>query len=312
MEMHQVRYFLSLVEELNFSKAAAKCNVSQPAFSRAIKALEEEFGGLLFHREGRFTHLSELGHMVKPHLDHVARQSLEAKQRAKDFASLKKMVLKLGVMTTIAPDQFIDLIGAVRARHPDIELQMIDSGSKDLETRLLAGDLEVAIYALPGDDSEDRTHVVPLFQEQMVIVVHPTHRLANQAAIRVKDINGESYIHRNHCEFAGYADGILAAQGVTVKPAYWSDSEDWTLAMIAAGLGFGFMPKNSVNHLGVVALPVIEPEFWRQVNLVTVRGRPHSPAVGALVRETIRKKWFEGPAMAAHAISSDSRPVVQL
>jgi DNA-binding transcriptional LysR family regulator len=90
MEMHQVRYFLSLAEELNFSKAAAKCNVSQPAFSRAIKALEDEFGGLLFHREGRFTHLSELGQMVKPHLEQVFHETNEAKQRAKDFAGQKK------------------------------------------------------------------------------------------------------------------------------------------------------------------------------------------------------------------------------
>jgi len=102
IEMHQVRYFLSLAEELNFSRAATKCNVSQPAFSRAIKALKEEFGGLLFHREGRFTHLSELGQMVKPHLDHVFRESNEAKQRAKDFAGLRKLVLKPRVAKTIA------------------------------------------------------------------------------------------------------------------------------------------------------------------------------------------------------------------
>jgi DNA-binding transcriptional LysR family regulator len=306
MEMHQVRYFLSLAEELNFSRAAAKCNVSQPAFSRAIKALEEEFGGLLFHREGRFTHLSELGQMVRPHLEHVFRASHEAKEAAKDFAGLKKMVLKLGIMTTIAPDQFVDLIAAIRARHPDIELQMIDANSQDLQTRLLEGDLEVAIYALPGNEPEERTHVVPLFREQMVIAVHPSNRLASQSAIRVRDLDGESYIHRNHCEFAGYADGILREQGVTVKPAYWSDSADWTLAMIAAGLGFGFLPRNSVNHPGVVALPVVEPEFWRQVNFVTVRGRPHSPAVGALVRETMRKKWFGNSAIAAESAAHAS------
>lgn len=228
----------------------------------AIEALGEEFGGLLFHREGRFTHLSELGQMMRPHLEHVFRASHEAKEAANDFAGLKKMVLKLGIMTTIAPDQFVDLIAAIRARHPDIELQMIDANSQDLQTRLLEGDLEVAIYALPGNEPEERTHVVPLFREQMVIAVHPSNRLASQSAIRI-----------------------------TVKPAYWSDSENWTLAMIAAGLGFGFLPRNSVNHPGVVALPVVEPEFWRRVNFVTVRGRPHSPAVGALVRETMRKRW---------------------
>ncbi len=68
--------------------------------------------------------------------------------------------------------------------------------------------------------------------------------------------------------------------------------------MIAAGLGFGFMPEYSIPQSGVVARPLIEPEFWREVNLVTVRGRPHSPAVGAFVREAMRTQWLGQPALA--------------
>ena len=133
------------------------------------------------------------------------------------------------------------------------------------------------------------------------MAVHPGHRLANQSAVRVREMNGENYIHRNNCEFAGYADGILAQQGVTCTPSYWSDRDDWTLAMVAAGLGFGFLPANSARHPGVVALPIIEPEFWRDV-IFRVRGRPHSPAVGALVREATRKKWFGQQAIGLRGL----------
>jgi Transcriptional regulator len=112
-------------------------------------------------------------------------------------------------------------------------------------------------------------------------------------------MNGESYIHRTNCEFAGYADGILAAKGVTCTPAYWSDRDDWTMAMVAAGLGFAFMPANAVKHPGVVGIPLVDPEFWRQVELVTVRGRRYSPGMGALVREAMRKSWFGERALAA-------------
>jgi DNA-binding transcriptional LysR family regulator len=62
--------------------------------------------------------------------------------------------------------------------------------------------------------------------------------------------------------------------------------------MCAAGMGFGFLPEFCINHPGVVSRPLIEPEFWREVNIVTVRGRPHSPAVGALVREAMRNSWM--------------------
>ena len=78
-------------------------------------------------------------------------------------------------------------------------------------------------------------------------------------------MNGEDYIHRMNCEFAGYADQILQQKGVTCKPVYWSERDDWTLAMVAAGLGFAFMPANAVKHPGVIGLPVVEPEFWREV-----------------------------------------------
>ena len=71
--------------------------------------------------------------------------------------------------------------------------------------------------------------------------------------------------------------------------------------MIASGLGFGFMPASCANHPGVAVRPLVDPEFWREVDLVTVRGRPHSPAVGALVREAMRTRWMGGPALAAEA-----------
>src|SRR5215831_15485976 len=80
MEMHQIRYFLAVADELNFTRAATKCNVSQPSLTRAIKLLEEELGGALFHRERANTHLSELGRMVMPHLQQVYGQSQAAKQ----------------------------------------------------------------------------------------------------------------------------------------------------------------------------------------------------------------------------------------
>ncbi|WP_292668808.1 LysR family transcriptional regulator substrate-binding protein [Mesorhizobium sp.] len=195
-------------------------------------------------------------------------------------------------MSTIAPDEVIELISSVRARHPGVELHLCDADAPNLRRRLLAGDLEVAIYALPSNTPDEEVHSLPLFHEQMVMAVHLGHRLANQRCVRVKEMSSESYIHRNNCEFAGYADAILAEQGVTVNPVYWSDRDDWTLSMIATGLGFGFIPKHTAKHPGVVALPITDPEFWREVNLVTVRGRRHSPAVGALVREATQKKWF--------------------
>ena len=305
MEMQQVRYFVALCETLNFTRAAERCNVSQPSLTRAIKLLEEELGGALVSRERTNTHLTELGRIVQPHLEQLHAEVQKAKEVAKELAGERKSTLRLGIMCTIAPDQIIELIGALQAGHPHVELQLSDANAWELEEQLLDEKLDAAIYCLPGGSAEERTHALPLFRERMVVAIHRQHRLANGEVIRVKDLDGECYIHRKDCEFAGYADPVFAAQNVKCRAVYWSERDDWTMAMVAAGIGWAFMPQNSVRHMGVTGIPFVEPEFWREVNLVTVRGRRHSPALGASVREAMRLRWFGQPALAVDRVRAD-------
>ena len=297
MEMHQIRYFLAVAAELNFTRASEKCNVTQPSLTRAIKVLEEELGGQLFHRERANTHLSELGRIVMPHLQSMYEGSHAAKRIAQDFTHLKKTTLRVGVMCTIAPGQLVELLGAISSRYPGIELSIVDASARELYRRLVEGELEVAIYCLPDQSEDEELHLMPLFREQMMIVLPPSHPLADHNAIRPKDLNGGNYLNRVNCEFNGYA-GKFFGEGVTWKMVYRSERDDWILAMVKSGLGFGFMPEYAISDPDVVARPLVEPEFWRQVNLVTVRGRPHSPAVGALVREAMRVKWHGDPAIS--------------
>jgi DNA-binding transcriptional LysR family regulator len=298
MEMHQVRYFLTLCEELNFTRAAEKCHVAQPALTRAIKLLEDEFGGLLFHRERARTHLSELGQAVRPYLEEVQRQSQQAKHLATSFIELRQTPLKLGVMCTIGPENFIGLFARLQGQYPGVELQIMDASAAELQRMLLDGDLEAAIYCWP-DRIDERLNALPLFRERFFIVLGRDHRLANRDTVRVGDLDGERYLNRVNCEQVDLARDVFARQGAKVERVYRSERDDWILAMVAAGLGFAFMPQYSIGERpDVVVLPLIEPEFWREVSLVTVRGRPHSPAIGALVREAMRTPWLGAPALA--------------
>jgi len=210
MEMHQVRYFLALCEELNFTRAAERCHVAQPSLTRAIKQLEEEMGGALFHRERANTHLSELGRTLQPYLEQVYDRAEQAKREAQEFIRLQKTPLRLGLMCTIAPTYLLDLVAAVRMRHPGIELQIIDEAAPQLQERLIAGALDVAVYALPHLAGDDRLHHLPLYREQFQIVIEPGHRLARQSAIRVKDLDGEHYLARVNC-IAGLVDPRAAS-----------------------------------------------------------------------------------------------------
>jgi len=288
MEMHQVRYFLALCEELNFTKAAERCNVTQPSLTRAIKLLEDEFGGPLVRRERANNHLTELGRMMRPHLANLYENAQLVRSEAAKLKKARRATLKLGVMCTIAPAPLVALVENLGRRHPDLDLEVLDSTAIDLEARLTRDELEVAVYCRP-DHSDDRLHYLKLFREQMMVVMAPTHRLANRDPIRLRDLHNERYLNRINCEFN---EGLAWEKcGVVWQAVYRSERDDWILAMCAAGMGFGFIPEFCINHPGVVARPVVEPEFWREVNIVTVRGRPHSPAVGALVREAMRNSW---------------------
>jgi LysR family transcriptional regulator, hydrogen peroxide-inducible genes activator len=298
MEMHQVRYFLAVAEELNFTRAAEKCHVAQPSLTRAIKLLEAELGGALFHRERANTHLSELGRMVQPHLEQVWAEAQATKSLATGFRKLVQTKLRLGVMCTIAPDHLIDLFVGLKARHPGIEPEIVDASARQLDERLLSGDLEVAIYCTGGAPADERTHLMPLFREQMMIVLKQGHPLALGNAVRVRDLDGQNYLQRINCEFTGQVSPHLRAEGAVCETVYRSERDDWILAMASAGLGYAFMPESCASHPGVVARPLVEPEFWREVNLVTVRGRPHSPAVGAFVREVMRASWLGKAALS--------------
>lgn len=91
MEMHQVRYFLALCEERNFTRAAKRCGVSQPSLTNAIKRLEAELGGSLFHRDRANTRLTDLGILVRPELVQIDRSATEANRKAAKFSAARSV-----------------------------------------------------------------------------------------------------------------------------------------------------------------------------------------------------------------------------
>ena len=85
MDIHHIRYFLAVCETRNFTRAAEKCNVTQPALSRAIQQLEDEVGGLLFRRERNLTHITDLGALLRPRFQQILDELSGVRQEASQF-----------------------------------------------------------------------------------------------------------------------------------------------------------------------------------------------------------------------------------
>jgi DNA-binding transcriptional LysR family regulator len=174
--MHQVRYFLAVATELNFTRASETCHVSQPSLTRAIKLLEEELGGPLFHRERANTHLTELGLMVRPHLQAMYDES-RATKRLAGLHPAEETVLR---SASCAPSRRRSG-RADRLIHTRYRASAVDRRCRrqELNRRLLRR-LEIAVYCLPAESDDARMHTMPPFREQMMIMPPASHPLAEK------------------------------------------------------------------------------------------------------------------------------------
>ena len=252
--------------------------------------MEDEIGGLLFSRERNNTHMTELGRLIEPHLAEVMSRSGEVTRTAERFLKLDKAHLRLGVMCTIAPVQFVSFLSRFRTENPGVEVTLLESVPQRLCELLLEGKLDVALMARPEGFPEP-LRATKLYTEPFVIACAAGHRFATRGQIPMSDLDGEFYFSRINCEFYDLLDNLCREQGANLLKSYQSEREDWILTMVAAGLGVCFLPEYTAVFPGVVACPVISPAVAREVCLVGVAGRRQSPPVAAFVRSVGRYAW---------------------
>jgi DNA-binding transcriptional LysR family regulator len=289
VELHQVKYFLTLCRELNFTRAAKACHVSQPALTKAIKALEAELGGELFRRERANTHLTDLGRVIQPHLQQMLDSAAVAQDQAKDFKSGTKFSLRLGVMCTISAHVIVGFLRAIREKLPAVELTIIERPGRQLLEDMMKGKFDVALIAMP--ELPARLNPVPLYKERYGVAFAKGHRFERLNAVPIDELNNERYVQRTACEFDDHWDALEDGRDIPVKTIFRSEREDWVQAMLAAGFGCAVMPEFLPRLPGVVLRVLMEPEVSRTVSLATVSGRRFTPAANAVVQLAKSYKW---------------------
>jgi DNA-binding transcriptional LysR family regulator len=290
METHQVRYFLTLARTLNFTKAAEECNVSQPSLTRAIKNLEEEFGGPLFHRERANTHLTQLGRAMLPHIEQSYLAAQSARALAEAFKRGDVAVLRLGLSNTVSCHLFAEIFNGVRCGVPNFELAVDGGPDSDLREAMLKGNSDLVVGSEDGAAPE-RIRIWPLFTENFRIIAPAAHRLAAKTPLMLQDLDGEDVIERTKCTGCLRLRQLCAASGVMPRFRHRIDSIEQLLNLVRAGFGVGLMPRSDRLEDGVVAREIENVEIDRKVNLVTVAGRPFSPAIDAFVKLSRMRDW---------------------
>jgi DNA-binding transcriptional LysR family regulator len=280
---------------LNFTRAAEQCGVSVPSLSRAIHTLEEELGGQLFRRERHLTHLTDLGRLMQQHLSTMNKAADAAKRDAGDYARLAGSRLKLGIFASIGADVLTGYLATLRSEAPELELHIWEANCEELEGALLGGEIDIALTS--AVDLDERIRSVPLFREAFYISFAPGHRFGKMNAVPLRELQGENYVKRLHCEFpANFMRLGVAKQYEAVTVRYVGEREDWIQSLVRAGLGCAVMPEHLPLLPGIEMRKLVDPEVYRQISLATVAGRPHSAPVAAAVRAARRYQWPDGAA----------------
>jgi DNA-binding transcriptional LysR family regulator len=271
MELRQLAYFVAIAEEGNFTRAAQRIPIAQPAISQQIRRLEAELGERLFLRDRRGTQLTPAGQALLPH----ARATLEAASGGRDaVAALSGLLtgrLAVGLVHPLPDRRVPRLLGAFHRAHPRIELTVLEDQTDALLAALATGQLHAALIGLgrydrPPPDVES----LLVAREPVVVAVHPTHPLAGRGQIPLRalreepmvTLTGASKLRGNleaACQAAGFAPRIVAETsdlGVMVELA-------------AEQLGVAVLPASGLGGSSeLVRLRLTHPQLDRRILLV--------------------------------------------
>lgn len=289
METHEIRYFLAMVRELNFTRAAAACGITQPALTRAIKKLEAELGGALFLRGPGRVEPTRLAREVLPQLEAIEQGMAAVRQRAASVADAQINSLRLGAMCTVGPMHVVSLLGKLQASVADAEVSIVDASSGEIVKLVASDEIDVGIAAWP--DYPDTVRAEPVLSERYVVAMRADHTLAQEAQVPLQQLAGHSYIERLGCEFDAYYEALHGTWTIELDIAFSSQREDWIQGLLLAGLGCAIVPEFMGLAAGLVKRPLVEPEIRREVSIVTLRGRPLPPAAQAFTRLAMAHKW---------------------
>jgi DNA-binding transcriptional LysR family regulator len=290
LEMHHIRYFLALSETLNLTKAAERCNVSQPALSRAIKALESELGGELLRRERTLSHLTELGQRMLPMLRRCYETALAAKMVAASIRKGETAPLSVAVTHTVALGPFAPMLRELSRAFPGLQLKLCRGSGREVAEYLRSGSVELAIAGPLGEDWS-RLDTLPLFEEPFGLVVSGAHRLAGRDIAEFSDLASETLLINSAFEMIEELAACREANGILDTATHLVATQEDLLELLKADLGVAIIPVGAVETNGICRMALKQLNLVRKVSVYTVAGRHRAIACATLFNLLRAADW---------------------
>ena len=255
MNLRHLRAFATIADVGGFARAAARLNVSQPALSRQIHALEAELGVPLFDRIRRRVHLTSEGEDLLRCSRRLLAEAESLGERARSLKAGQTGILRVGATPQVIENLLADFLTGYRRRHPGVEVHLVEDGGARLLNRLERGDVHLTMTPV----AESRFQHRLLYPMHVLAVLSSAHPLGRRAVLEIAELAEEPLLLLRR-DFGSREWFDAACQVAHIRPRVLLESAapHTLVALAAADYGIAIVPSNAQVPRGSVhAVPLV-------------------------------------------------------
>ncbi|WP_223251740.1 LysR family transcriptional regulator [Bacillus sp. LLTC93] len=276
----QYKVFLTVVECGSFTKAGEKLGLTQSGVSHNIAKLESELGIVLLRRNRNGLSLTDAGERVMPHIRQIIHHAALLEQEAALIQGMEVGSIKIGTFSSFSSKVLPQLIHRFTESYPNIQLELYEGGYEEIEEWIASGTVDLGFLTQPSREFE----TVPLFQDELVVVMQESHRFNTRNVMEVVSLHDEPFIMpKSGCD--QLIKKLLKERGVKPHVVFEIGDNNTLISMVQEGLGVTIIPTlilpPQIPHTKVIPL---ETTVYREINMAFKSFKAASPST---------KKWIE-------------------
>jgi LysR family transcriptional activator of glutamate synthase operon len=297
MDLRQLRYLVALAEERNFTRAAAREHIAQPALSQQIRRLEDELGLALVERTTRRAELTEPGRLLVGRARRILAELDAAQNELLGLRGLEAGHVTIGAMHTMGPIDLSLALAIFHERHPGVELTVREHSSEEMAEMLRVDELDLAFLSVTERIESRGLGLQQLVSEELVVLLPRDHRLGSRRRLRMAELSGEQFISfRDGARLRELLVGAGRMAGFEPLVKLESNESQRVRRLVARGLGVAILPRSDVEGPGadVAVATLREPALTRDITLAWRAERRHAPAAREFIE--LAKSTYTEPA----------------
>ena len=253
MNFRHLRAFAAIADAGGFARAAVRLNLSQPALSRQIQALEAELGVPLFDRIGRRVQLTSEGEDLLRRSRRLLAEAESLGERARSLKTGQTGILRIGATPQVIENLLADFLTRHGRRHPGVEIHLVEDGGVRLPGRLERGDVHLALAPI-----EARFQGRLLYPMHVLAVLSPERRLGRRATLEISKLADEPLLLRRDFGSREWFDAACQTAHLRPRVLLESAAPHTLMALAATDYGIAIVPSNARVPRGTVrAVPLV-------------------------------------------------------